>query len=165
MIQLLCARIFYNRFNEQVKKAMFGAGCFWCVEDDFRSTAGVLAVTSGYSGGNTENPTYEDVCRGDTNHAERLLKSNLIQISYPIKIWSISSLRFMINAQQTRSDVGTQYRSVIFYYDQQQKQVAEKVIETLTRGNKFSKPIVTEVSPVQVFYRAEENIRILLQAP
>ena len=136
---------------------MFGAGCFWCVEDDFRSIAGVLAVTSGYSGGNTENPTYEDVCRGDTNHAEVVeIEFDPDIISYQDLVYKLFEIHDPTTLNRQGPDVGTQYRSVIFYYDQQQKQVAEKVIETLTRGNKFSKPIVTEVSPVQVFYRAEE---------
>lgn len=140
-----------------MKKAMFGAGCFWCVEDDFRKIEGVHDVLSGYSGGQKDHPTYEEVCSGLTGHAEVVeVTYDEALVPYEKLVLTFFSIHDPTTLNRQGPDVGTQYRSVIFYEDEMQRQTAEKVIETLTRGNKFEKPIVTEVSPAKAFFKAEE---------
>lgn len=141
----------------EYKKAMFGAGCFWCVEDDFRNIEGVSSVISGYSGGDTHNPTYEQVCTGTTNHAEVvLIEFDPQEVSYKDLVYKLFEVHDPTTLNRQGPDVGTQYRSVIYYFDDQQKETAQRVIETLTRGNKFLQPIVTEVAAAKEFYKAEE---------
>ncbi|MCB0272704.1 MAG: peptide-methionine (S)-S-oxide reductase MsrA [Bdellovibrionales bacterium] len=143
--------------TKKYEQAMFGAGCFWCVEDDFRNIEGVVDVTSGYSGGVTENPTYEEVCTGQTNHAEVvLIQFDPEVLSYKDLVYVLFSFHDPTTLNRQGPDVGTQYRSVIYYFNEEQKNIAANVIETLTKGQKFEKPIVTEVSPAGEFYRAEE---------
>lgn len=137
--------------------ATFGGGCFWCTEAIFQSLKGVALVTSGYMGGELSNPTYEAVCNGDTSHAE------VIQINYdPLNI-SFEELLLVFfkthdatTLNRQGNDIGTQYRSVIFYHSQEQKDKAHKMIDDLTKGLIFDKPIVTEISPVSQFYQAEQ---------
>lgn len=136
---------------------MFGAGCFWCVEDDFRNIKGVIKVTSGYSGGTLENPTYEAVCSGKTGHAEVVCVAfNADQVTYQDLLQAFFKLHDPTTLNRQGPDVGTQYRSVIYYYNDNQKNSAQLTIDTLTKGNAFLKPIVTEISPAQTFYPAEE---------
>jgi peptide-methionine (S)-S-oxide reductase len=137
--------------------ATFGAGCFWCVEAIFQQLEGVQKVASGYSGGQVDNPTYKQVCSGTTGHAE------VIQITYdPTKIsfeelleafWS-SHDPTTLNRQG--ADVGTQYRSVVFYHNEQQRTLAETFKKQLNDEKAFGKPVVTEVSPFTKFYVAED---------
>ncbi len=137
-------------------KATFGAGCFWCIENDFRKN-GVKSTTVGYMGGKLPNPTYEDVCTDLTGHAE------VIQIDYdPSKI----SYEELLNIFWTHHDpttlnrqgpdIGTQYRSAIFYHSQEQEMAAKKSKEMLDKSGRFSKKIVTEIVPATEFYKAEE---------
>lgn len=144
---------------EESKKdtATFGAGCFWCVETIFQNVKGVSSVKSGYSGGTTKNPTYKEVCSGTTNHAE------VCQIIYDPKIISFEDLLEVfwqthdpttINRQG--ADVGTQYRSVIFYHNQNQKDLAEKYKSKLNQQKVFNTPVVTEITPFTKFYEAED---------
>lgn len=136
-----------------MEKATFGAGCFWHVEETFRKLEGVISTTVGYMGGNFKNPTYEDVCTDETGHAE------VVQITYdPKKItyeqlldvfWSIHNPT-QLNRQGP--DTGTQYRSVIFYHNEQQKKLAEQSKKKL----EYNKPIVTEITKAKEFYKAEE---------
>jgi peptide-methionine (S)-S-oxide reductase len=138
-------------------KATFGAGCFWCVEDVFRRTKGVMSTTVGYSGGSTENPTYNDVCTDLTGHAE------VVQVEYDPNILPYENLLdvFWNSHDPTQlnrqgPDIGTQYRSVIFCHDSQQEAVARKSKEALDKSGKFGKKIVTEIKPAVEFYKAEE---------
>jgi peptide-methionine (S)-S-oxide reductase len=139
------------------KKAMFGAGCFWGVEETFRTVEGVISTTVGYSGGWKENPTYKEVCKGDTGHTE------VVQIIYDDEKISYEELLDVFwkchdPTQKNRQgwDIGYQYRSVIFYYDDEQKELAMESREKLDNSGGFSKPIATEIEPAKKFYKAEE---------
>ena len=140
-----------------IEKATFGAGCFWGVEARFRKVEGVIEAISGYSGGHTENPTYKDVCTDKTGHAE------VVQVIYDSSIVSYEDLLeifWNIHNPTTLNrqgwDVGTQYRSVVFYNSEEQKEKAIKLKEKLDKSGKYKKPIVTEIVPLKEFYRAEE---------
>jgi methionine-S-sulfoxide reductase len=141
------------RNNEQIT---LGAGCFWCVEAVFQRLEGVIKVESGYSGGKTANPTYEEVCTGTTGHAE------VVRVTYdPTKISTSEILRvFFLTHDPTTlnrqgADKGTQYRSVIYYETPEQKSTSEEIILELTREKIWDNPIVTKVEPIQIFYKAE----------
>lgn len=142
----------------RIARAMFGAGCFWGVEEAFRTLPGVISTTAGYSGGNVKNPTYEQVCSDETGHAE------VVQIEFDEKIISYEKLLriFWDNHNPTQLnrqgwDVGKQYRSVIFYLDEKQKLLAEKSKRELEKSQKWGdKKIVTSIEPVPPFYPAEE---------
>ena len=138
-----------------IQLATVGGGCFWCVEAVLLELKGVHKVVSGYSGGSIKNPTYREICSGLTGHAE------VVQVSFDDDIISYEDLLtvFMTTHDPTTlnrqgADKGTQYRSVIYYHDEAQKAAAEKVIANL--GSYFNDPIVTEVSPLDVFYEAED---------
>jgi len=138
-------------------KATFGAGCFWGVEEDFRKVPGVTATAVGYSGGTVANPTYEDVCSDRTGHAE------VVQVEYdPAKASYDSLLDVFWNGHNPTQlnrqgpDVGTQYRSVIFFHTPEQEAEPRASRERLAKSGKFARPIVTEISPAQPFWRAEE---------
>jgi peptide-methionine (S)-S-oxide reductase len=143
-----------NKMN-QLEKATFGAGCFWCVEAVFERLDGVQSVEAGYAGGSTVNPTYEEVCSGRTGHAE------VAQITFdPMKINYEKLLDVLWKAHDPTTmnrqgaDAGTQYRSVIFYEDEKQKTAAEK--SKMDAAKNFSRPIVTEIKPLTQFYKAEK---------
>ena len=140
-----------------METASFGAGCFWGVEATFRQTPGVVSTAVGYMGGTLENPTYQDVCTDKTGHAE------VVQIAYdPSKLSYNDLLRvFWENHDPTTlncqgPDVGTQYRSVIFYHTPEQQALATASKENLERARTFKRPIVTEIVPASRFWRAEE---------
>ena len=140
--------------------ATFGSGCFWCSEAVFSELQGVLKVEPGYSGGSVSGPTYEQVCSDETGHAE------VVQVTFDPAMTSYRELLevfFSIHDPTTLNrqgaDVGTQYRSVIFYGDEAQRTGAEKIIKELTEENVFRNPIVTEVAPLKVFYPAEDYHR------
>jgi len=137
--------------------ATFGAGCFWGVEATFRQIDGVQDATSGYMGGHLDNPTYEDVCTDRTGHAE------VVQVEFdPDKVAYEQLLEVFWNNHNptTRNrqgpDVGSQYRSVIFVHDQDQRERAERSLRELEDSGRFSVPIVTEIAPAKAFWRAEE---------
>ncbi|MBM3858612.1 MAG: bifunctional methionine sulfoxide reductase B/A protein [Verrucomicrobia bacterium] len=139
------------------KTAIFGAGCFWGIEQTFRQINGVLVAESGYTGGQTANPTYQEVCTGKTGHAE------VVRVIYDPKKVRYERLLdvFWQNHNPTQlnrqgPDIGTQYRSVIFYADNAQKKAAEASKATLDKSGKYSQPVVTEIAPAAPFYRAEE---------
>jgi peptide-methionine (S)-S-oxide reductase len=139
------------------QEAIFAAGCFWGVEDAFRLTKGVLETEVGYTGGNTENPTYEEVCTGKTNHAEAVrLIFDSDQISFEDLVRKFFEIHNPTTLNSQGPDHGTQYRSAIFYENDLQKEVAEKVKEDLERNHAWSDPIVTEITKAPVFYKAEE---------
>ena len=138
-------------------KATFAAGCFWHVEDLFLKTKGVKSTQVGYTGGNLLNPTYEEVCTDRTGHAEVVqVEYDPDEISYDdlLKIFWENHDPTSLNRQGP--DVGTQYRSAVFYHDDYQKKAAERSKKTLEESAVFKKPIVTEIAPVPKFYRAEE---------
>ena len=137
-----------------MQKALFGGGCFWCTEAVFLQLKGVTHSTSGYAGGHTTNPTYDDICRGDTNHAEVILiEFDETQISYEQLLNVFFAIHDPTTLNRQGNDVGTQYRSVIYYFNDEQKLQAEKMIQSLKDEDLN---IVTELSPVPTFYSAEE---------
>ena len=140
-----------------LQQATFGGGCFWCTEAVFLEVKGIEKVVSGYSGGNAPGkPTYREICSGLTGHAE------VIQVTYNENIISYESILiiFMTTHDPTQlnrqgADVGTQYRSVIYYHNEQQKEIAKTIINALTPV--YNKKIVTEISPLSIFYEAEKE--------
>ncbi|MEX0780258.1 MAG: peptide-methionine (S)-S-oxide reductase MsrA [Balneolales bacterium] len=143
--------------NNTMMKATFGAGCFWCVEAIFLRLKGVKEVISGYSGGTVNNPTYEQVTSGNTGHAE------VVQVTYdPSEITYEQLLNVYwrthdpTTLNRQGADVGTQYRSVIFYQNEKQKELAEHFKARLDEEKIYNDPIVTEITPFEAFYRAEE---------
>jgi len=140
-----------------MEKAMFAAGCFWGVEEAFRTTPGVVATTVGYSGGKTEGPTYKDVCSGRTGHAEVVLVEfdpALISFKDLLDIFWANHDPTTLNRQGP--DVGEQYRSAVFFFDEEQEKVARDSKEKLQNSGKLKKPVVTEITPAATFYAAEE---------
>ncbi len=140
--------------------AILGGGCFWCLEAVFVDLKGVEKVESGYAGGHVVNPTYRQVCGGDTGHAE------VVQVTFDPKEVSyreILEVYFAIHDPTTLNrqgpDVGTQYRSVIFYNSPEQKATAEQMIDELARSGKLKHPIVTQLEPLEAFYPAEDYHR------
>ena len=136
--------------------AIFGGGCFWCTEAIFLELDGVKKVESGYTGGKTENPTYEEVSTGTTGHAEATqitFDPNKISFGELLEIFFATHDPTTLNRQG--ADIGTQYRSEIFYHNEEQKKLAEDYIKLLDRENTFGKPVVTKVSPAGKFYVAE----------
>lgn len=142
--------------KEGLEVATFGTGCFWCTEAVFQNVEGVEKVESGYSGGKVKDPTYKEVCSGLTGHAE------VIQLTYDPKKISFDELLEIFwkthdptTLNRQGADVGTQYRSAIFYHNEEQRQLAEKYKQELDKSGAFSDPIVTEITPFSVFYKAE----------
>jgi peptide-methionine (S)-S-oxide reductase len=136
--------------------ATFATGCFWCTEAIFQELKGVIKVTSGYSGGHISNPSYEQVCAGTTGHAECL------QVVYDPKVISFDELLEVFweshdptSLNRQGNDVGTQYRSAVFYHDEEQRQKAEHYKDELNKNKTYSKPIVTEITKFTTFYPAE----------
>jgi len=143
--------------NDSLKKATFAAGCFWGVEELYRPLKGVYSTDVGYIGGNTKNPTYKEVCYENTNHAEAVeVLYDPKQVSYEdlIKIFWENHNPTTLNKQGP--DVGTQYRSAVFYHDDEQKEIAMKTMKDLDESGKFKDPVVTQIVPSETFYRAEE---------
>lgn len=146
-----------QQLPENFDTATFGNGCFWCTEAIFQDLKGVYSAVSGYSGGHVKNPSYKDVCSGITGHAEAL------QIVYDPKVISFDELLEVFwkthdptTLNRQGNDIGTQYRSVIFYHTTQQKELAEKYKKELDASGAWSKPIITEISPFTEFFRAEK---------
>ena len=136
--------------------ATFANGCFWCTEAIFKRLKGVISVKPGYSGGDVENPSYEDVSSGNTGHAES------IQIEYDPKVISYETILEIFwhthdptTLNMQGNDIGTQYRSAVFYRNQEQKEIAENLKEKLEKEEVYSGPIVTEIVPFKNFYEAE----------
>ncbi|MBI2657486.1 peptide-methionine (S)-S-oxide reductase MsrA [Candidatus Woesearchaeota archaeon] len=143
--------------NQKTQLATFAAGCFWGVEAAFRKVKGVVDAIAGYSGGKMENPSYEEVCTDKTGHAEAVqVEYDPSKASYEELLDVFWSSHDPTQLNRQGPDVGTQYRSVIFYHNEKQKETAMKSKEKLQKSGKFSKPIVTEIVPAKKFYRAEE---------
>lgn len=137
-----------------MQQALFGGGCFWCVEAVFTQIQGVHHVTSGYAGGLTANPTYEQICQGDTQHAEVILIDfDEQQISFAQLLDVFFATHDPTTLNRQGNDIGTQYRSAIFYFNDEQKQDAEHAIQSLKDEGL---DIVTELTPAPVFYPAED---------
>jgi peptide-methionine (S)-S-oxide reductase len=137
--------------------ATFAGGCFWCTEAVFLELDGVKKVVSGYIGGNTVNPTYKDICNGDTGHAEAIeITFDPSQISFGELLEIFFATHDPTTLNRQGNDVGTQYRSEIFYHNPTQKQVSEDYIALMTSENTFGKPIVTKISAASKFYEAED---------
>ncbi len=137
--------------------ATFAAGCFWCTEAVFQRVKGVIKVESGYSGGSVPNPSYEAVCTGKTGHAECTqitFDPNVITYKQLLEIFWKTHNPTTLNRQG--NDTGTQYRSAIFYHNEEQKQLAEKYKRELSSAKIWDSPIVTEISPLKTFYKAED---------
>lgn len=138
-------------------QATFGAGCFWGVEATFRNINGVLATEVGYSGGTTEDPTYTDVCADRTGHAEVVsVDYHPEQISYEKLLDVFWDSHDPTTLNQQGPDIGTQYRSVVFFHNKQQERAARASKERLEYSGRYANPIVTEIVPAATFYRAEE---------
>jgi peptide-methionine (S)-S-oxide reductase len=142
---------------EIMEKATFGAGCFWHVEAAFQEVAGVTSTAVGYSGGRTKNPTYGDVCSGQTGHAEVVqLDYDPAKISYEDLLDVFWKIHDPTTLNRQGPDVGTQYRSAIFFHSPAQEAAARASKEKLQQSGRFTRPIVTEVTSASEFYRAEE---------
>ena len=152
----MSAALASNMNNERTDTATFGTGCFWCTEAIFQELDGVLEVVSGYTGGHTQNPTYKEVCGGETGHAEAVeITYNPDKISYDQLLEVFWQVHDPTTLNRQGADVGTQYRSAIFYHNDEQKQLAEKYKAELDKSGAFNNPIVTEISPYTKFYTAE----------
>jgi len=143
--------------DERMKTATLGAGCFWCVEAIFQKLNGVKKVTSGYAGGQVKNPSYKEVTRGNTGHAES------VQIQYDPDVIGFEKILEVFwkthdptTLNRQGADIGPQYRSVIFYHDQEQKRIAEESKKKTDRSGTFNDPIVTAIEPYKNFYVAED---------
>ena len=142
--------------SNTMETATLGGGCFWCVEAIYQDVIGVHKVVSGYAGGAIENPTYEQVCSGTTGHAE------VVQIVFDPTVISFEEILFIFwrthdptTLNRQGNDVGTQYRSVIYYHDEQQKSIAEQSMAETEASDLWADPIVTEVAPLPIFYEGE----------
>ncbi|PWH17115.1 MAG: peptide-methionine (S)-S-oxide reductase [Anaerolineae bacterium] len=137
--------------------AILAGGCFWCLEAVFDELQGVISVESGYSGGHIPHPTYKQVCSGETGHAEVVrVTFDPTVISYRDLLRVFFAIHDPTTLNRQGNDVGTQYRSAIFYVDEEQKRTAEEVIQELTEAKLWPHPIVTEVTPFDTFYLAED---------
>jgi len=140
-----------------METAMFGAGCFWGVEEAFRRVEGVTATTVGYAGGNLETPTYRDVCSGRTGHAEVVqVEFDPACVSYAELLELFWSLHDPTQLNRQGPDVGTQYRSAIFHNSAEQEKIATSSKEAIEKSGRFGRPVVTEILPLPTFWRAEE---------
>ncbi len=143
--------------ENNMQKATFAAGCFWGVEDMFRKMPGVIDAISGYTGGHKDNPTYEEVCYTDTGHAEA------VEVTYDpdrVTYQQLLDKFWMMHNPTTRNrqgpDIGNEYRSVIFYHNDEQRRLAEASKQALDASGKYEHPVVTEIVPAQAFWKAEE---------
>jgi peptide-methionine (S)-S-oxide reductase len=140
-----------------MEKIILGGGCFWCLEACFQELKGVTKVTNGYCGGDQPNPKYEAVCRGETGHAE------VVELKYDTRIITLDQILLIFwkihdptSLNKQGADVGTQYRSCIFYSTESQKETIEMQLQTLKSNNIFNSPIVTQILPLDLFYPAEQ---------
>ncbi|PQB04485.1 peptide-methionine (S)-S-oxide reductase MsrA [Aureitalea marina] len=142
---------------KRVKQTIFANGCFWCTEAVFQRLEGVLSVRPGYTGGHIKNPAYREVCSGRTGHAEAIaIEYDPEAITYQTLLEVFFATHDPTTLNRQGNDVGTQYRSGIFYSDETEREEAEAFIQLLTEGRVFRDPIVTEVTPLDEFYEAEE---------
>jgi len=157
ILSLFLSILYGEKSMKEMQKATFGAGCFWCVEAVFERLEGIVDVIPGYSGGHKNNPTYKEICTGMTGHAE------VAQITFNPKIITFDDLLNMFwkshdptTRNRQGNDIGTQYRSAIFYHNNEQKTIAEKSKKKVDNSNIFSNPIVTEITKLEKFWVAED---------
>jgi peptide-methionine (S)-S-oxide reductase len=144
--------------NVKLETATLACGCFWCLEAVFREVKGVEKVVPGYAGGKTKDPTYEEVCTGTTGHAEAVqITFNPAIISYPEILDIFFSIHDATTLNRQGDDIGTQYRSAIFYHSAQQANIAEALIVQLHKDRRLTGSIVTQVAPFEKFYPAEDS--------
>ena len=137
--------------------ATFAGGCFWCTEAAFEEIEGVESVTSGYTAGSVEDPTYEEVCTGETGHAEAIrVEYDPDAVSYTDLLAAFFTVHDPTTLNRQGPDVGSQYRSGVYYHDEEQKELAEAYVDELEAEGAFDDPIVTEIEPLGEFYEAEE---------
>ncbi|MBF0278453.1 MAG: peptide-methionine (S)-S-oxide reductase MsrA [SAR324 cluster bacterium] len=143
--------------STDLETATLGAGCFWCIEAIYQNLKGVETVVSGYTGGKTENPTYQEICMGTTGHAE------VAQITFDPEVITFKEILMVFwrthdptTLNQQGNDVGTQYRSAIFYHTEEQKSIAEQSLKETDESTLWTEPIVTEISPLRKFYPGED---------
>lgn len=142
--------------NQTIDTATFGAGCFWCVEAVFQRLNGVISIKSGYSGGTVKNPSYKEVCNGTTGHAEVCqIVFDKSKISFDELLQVFWKTHDPTTLNQQGNDFGTQYRSVIFYHNKEQKQLAEKYKKQINDEKAYPNPIITEIEPYTNYYEAE----------
>jgi peptide-methionine (S)-S-oxide reductase len=140
-----------------MEKATFGAGCFWGIEHAFRKVAGVIEAPVGYAGGITPDPTYEQVCSGQTGHAEVVeVEFDPAKVSYEKLLEVFWTIHDPTTLNRQGPDIGTQYRSVIYFHSAEQEKAAKDSIAALENGDRFRNPIVTELSPIDTFYMGED---------
>ncbi len=143
--------------TKKINKATLAGGCFWCIEGAFNSLKGIVTATSGYMGGQTDSPTYKQVCQGDTGHAEVVqLVFDADIISYREILEIFFTLHNPTHLNRQGDDVGSQYRSEIFFENDEQQQVANHIIEEISASQAFDEPLVTQVTPVSQLYIGEE---------
>ena len=141
-----------------MEKALFGAGCFWGVEDFFRQVPGVIDAVSGYAGGTTQNPTYKQVCNDDTFHAEVVeVTFDPAKVSYATLVELFFRMHNPTQLNRQGPDFGTQYRSVIFTHGPEQARIAAKIKAKVGASGKWKKPVVTQIEPAPTFWKAEEH--------
>ena len=143
--------------EDRYEQATIAGGCFWCIEAAMKELDGVVAAVSGYTGGHVEDPSYEAVCRGETGHAEA------VQVTYDpdrLEYADLLEVFFSVHTPTTTDregpDVGSQYRSAVYYHDEAQRETVEQFIDELERSGAYDDPIVTEVEPLETFWEAEE---------
>ncbi|MDA0239659.1 MAG: peptide-methionine (S)-S-oxide reductase MsrA [Proteobacteria bacterium] len=140
-----------------MEKATFGAGCFWGIEAAFRRLDGVELAESGYAGGTTKDPTYEQVCSGQTGHTEVVeVTFDPSKISYEQLLDTFWDIHDPTTLNRQGPDIGTQYRSAIYYYSAEQEAAARTAVAALEKSGRFRNPVTTEIAPIKTFYRAEE---------
>tara|TARA_R110002167_G_scaffold7812_4_gene36502 strand:+ start:260 stop:871 length:612 start_codon:yes stop_codon:yes gene_type:complete len=148
---------FGENIMANIQQATLAGGCFWCIESAFNSVEGVESAFSGYAGGQKANPTYEEVCAGTTGHAEVVrVNFNADKISYRDVLEVFFALHNPTQMNRQGSDVGTQYRSEVFYHDAEQKKTAEQIIDEIELEEIWSNPVVTEITPLNNYYQAED---------
>ena len=157
IFSLFLSIIYGEKSMKEIQKATFGAGCFWCVEAVFERLDGVVDVIPGYSGGHKKNPTYREICTGTTGHAE------VAQITFDTKIITFNDLLNMFwkshdptTRNKQGNDIGTQYRSAIFYHNNEQKTIAKESKNKVDNSNVFLNPVVTEITKLDKFWPAED---------
>ena len=143
--------------NSKTQTAVLGGGCFWCLEPVYSQLKGVTKVESGYAGGNKQNPEYKEVCSGNTGHAEVIkVEFDPDKISYELLLRIFFAAHDPTTLNRQGNDSGTQYRSIILYDSPQQEQIALRVIRDIENSKTYTDPLVTEIKPLQTFYKAED---------
>ncbi|MEE3195412.1 MAG: peptide-methionine (S)-S-oxide reductase MsrA [Candidatus Neomarinimicrobiota bacterium] len=157
IFSLFLSILYGEKSMKEIQKATFGAGCFWCVEAVFERLDGVVDVIPGYSGGHKKNPTYREICTGRTGHAE------VAQITFDTRIITFNALLNMFwkshdptTRNKQGNDIGTQYRSAIFYHNDEQKTIAKESKDKVDNSNVFLNPVVTEITKLDKFWPAED---------